>query len=151
MAFKLRAYASSQFSKIESKKAVGKRKEAIERLGFCLKFASHSLRLLFETEQILINGDLDLEANSQILLQVKKGDWKLEDIYELIQTKQIELEKLIPNSKLQAIANESEIKTILMEALEMHYGNLDREMPKQDVYKNALRKMKETLDSVGIQ
>lgn len=150
MAFKLRAYAASQFSKIESKKAVGKRKEAIDRLGFCPKFASHSLRLLFEAEQILLNGDLDLESNSQILLSVKKGDWKLPDIYSLIQTKQLELEKLIPNSKLPAISNESEIKELLLNCLEIHYGSLSKCIVKEDVYINALKNIKNQLDLVGI-
>lgn len=151
MAFKLRAYATSQFSKIESKQAVGKRKEAIERLGFCPKFASHSLRLLLQAEQILINNDLDLETNSQMLLGIKKGHWKLDDIYTLIKQKQLDLEKLIPNSKLPAQSNELEIKEILINCLEAQYGSLSATViVKDDIYVNTLKNIKNQLELAGI-
>jgi hypothetical protein len=150
MCFKILAYANSQFSKITSKKAVGKRKEKIDELKYCPKFSSHSIRLLLQAEDILINNDLDLEKNSQLILNIKKGLWKLDDIFELIQSKQKEIEKLIPNASLPNQSNEAEIKGLLMNCLEHHYGSLDKCIVKEDVYVNALKKIREQLDLVKI-
>ena len=59
---KFRGYAQAQLKKMNDKQPEGKRKEIVDRYGFDVKFAYHIIRLMDEAEQILLDGDLDLEG-----------------------------------------------------------------------------------------
>jgi len=60
---KFKGYAFSQVKKMQSQTREGKRAEVVAEFGYDLKFGSHCVRLLNEVEQILIEGDLDLQRN----------------------------------------------------------------------------------------
>ena len=123
---KFRGYAYSQLSKIKNKTNASnpKRQETIERYGYDCKFAYHVIRLVCEVEQILAEGDLDLERNSEILKTVRNGEWTLERIEEWFQLKEKTLETLYVESSLRYTPDEDKIKQLLMECLEMHYYDL---------------------------
>jgi hypothetical protein len=108
-----------------------KRMESIEKFGYDVKFAYHIVRLLLEIEQIMAEGTLDLERNSEILKSIRRGEWTFQKIAEWFQTKELSLETLYSNSKLSNRPNEKEIKQILIECLEMHYGSLDKVIEKE--------------------
>ena len=59
---KFKGYAFSQMKKMESKEPEpdSKRLANREKSGFDVKFAAHTLRLMYECAQILETGDLDL-------------------------------------------------------------------------------------------
>ena len=122
--FKFKGYAYSQIHKLKTKNPIGKRKEMIEEFGYDVKFLYHCVRLLDEIEQILTEGDLDLERNREQLKSIRRGDWELEKGVEYFNTKERELETLYTTSKLRHSPDEPKIKQLLIDCLEMHFGNL---------------------------
>lgn len=124
--YKFRGYAYSQLSKIKSKRNSSnpKRQQSIEQYGFDVKFAYHIVRLLLEIEQILAEGDLDLQRNSDILKIIRNGEWSLAQIEDWFLNREKSLNVLYANSQLPERPNEREIKNLLMECLECHYGSL---------------------------
>ena len=124
--FKFRGYAYSQLSKIRSKTNSSNPKRAanIENYGYDVKFGYHLCRLLLEVEQIMAEGDLDLQRNSDILNSIRNGEWELDHLESWFQNKEKSLETLYAESKLPERPKEGKIKSILMECLEMHYQDL---------------------------
>ncbi len=122
------------------------------RFGFSIKFAYHIVRLLNEVEQILIEHDLDLERNREQLKSIRRGDWTLEEIEYYFNEKELLLEKKYSESALRHSADEDEIKTILLNSLEMHFGSMEKaiNLPNKNVQflnqaneliENVLRRM----------
>jgi len=127
-----KGYAFSQVHKMKTKlfDASPKRKAEVDKYGYSLKFAYHVVRLMNEVEQILIEGDLDLERNREQLKSIRRGEWAQEQIVEYFETKERDLESVYSNSKLQYSPNEQKIKSLLLECLEMHYGSLEKAINK---------------------
>lgn len=123
---KFKGYAYSQIHKMRTKKPIGKRKEIIEKHSFDTKFAYHTIRLLNECEQILVEHDLDLERNREQLKAIRSGEWTQNQIIDYFNKKEKDLESLYVNSSLRYSPDEEKIKKILLECLEMHYGSLDK-------------------------
>lgn len=123
---KFRGYAYAQMHKIKQKtnSTNEKRAETIKKHGYDTKFAYHLIRLLEECRQILIEGDLNLERNSEQLKSIRRGEWSFEDIEKYFREQEYVLEELYVTSTLQYEPDENIIKRILLECLEMHYGNL---------------------------
>jgi predicted nucleotidyltransferase len=143
---KFKGYAYSQMHKMDIKEPEGKRKEMIEKFGYDVKFAYHVVRLLNEVEQILTEGDLDLERNREQLKSIRRGEWKIEDIRDYFSKKEKELESVYLNSKLPYGPDEEKIKTLLLSCLEEHYGSLDQAIVKPDSFKNLLVDLQEILN-----
>jgi predicted nucleotidyltransferase len=123
---KFRGYAYQQKSKIinHANSSNPKRKESIEKYGYDVKFAYHVLRLALEGEQILLEGDLDIERNSEILKSVRRGEWTLEKVLSWFDEKEKYLEEIYAKSDLRNVPDEDSIKTLLLNCLEHHYGSL---------------------------
>ena len=102
-----------------------KRAKDKKEQGFSLKFAYHIVRLLNEAEQILMEGDLDLERNREQLKSIRKGEWTFDQIVSYFDQKERELESLYSTSKLQHSPDENAIKNLLLNVLEHHYGSLN--------------------------
>lgn len=103
----------------------GKRHSNIHLQKCDTKKMYHLVRLLLEVEQIMAEGDLDLQRNSVILNSIRNGEWELERLESWFQNKEKSLETLYAESKLPERPKEGKIKTILMECLEMHYKDLN--------------------------
>jgi hypothetical protein len=131
---------------MDIKEPEGKRKEMIEKFGYDVKFAYHVVRLLNESEQILTEGDLDLERNREQLKSIRRGEWKIEDIRDYFSKKEKELESVYLNSKLPYGPDEEKIKILLLSCLEEHYGSLDQAIVKPDSFKNLLVDLQEILN-----
>ena len=121
---KYKGYAYSQLHKCRIKKPEGKRKELIEKYGFDIKFAYHVKRLALQVEQILTEGDLDLERNREELKAIRKGEVSLEHIEKWFTEKEIQLEEMYNKSELPYKPDEFKIKQLLLNCLELHYGRL---------------------------
>lgn len=130
---KFRGYAYSQLSKIEtqSNKSNPKRQQSIEEFGYDVKFAYHIVRLLLEVEQILMECDLDIQRNSAILKSIRNGEWNLDRLKEWFSNKEKSMEILYSNSELRSYPDESKIKNVLIECLEIHYGTLSNIINKE--------------------
>jgi uncharacterized protein len=124
---KFKGYSYSQASKIRNKvnSSNPKRASQIQEHGYDLKFAYHCIRLMNEVEQILVEGDLDLQRNREQLKSIRRGEWTIEQFEDYFSSKEKNLETAYANSKLPATPNEEQIKKILLECLEMQYGNID--------------------------
>jgi predicted nucleotidyltransferase len=124
--FKFKGYAYSQMAKIRNKTnaANPKRAEEIEKHGYDLKFAYHTVRLLNEVEQILVEGDLDLERNREQLKAIRRGEWTIEQLESYFAMKETTLEVQYAQSKLPARPDEAKLKELLLSCLEHHYGSL---------------------------
>lgn len=123
---KFRGYAYAQLSKIGSKanSSNPKRQKSIDEHGFDVKFAYHVVRLALEAEQILVQHDLNIEANSEILKSIRRGEWSLEKIQQWFDNKERVLEELYATSTLRHNADEVAIRQLLLECLEDHYGTV---------------------------
>ncbi len=124
---KFRGYASAQMAAIEKghRSTNPKRAALVEAHGYDTKFLMHVMRLALECEQILLTGNLDLKRDSQFLLSVRRGDMTLEEGKAWWSSKARDLETAYTNCKAVPLEpDEDAIKGLLMQALEMHYGDL---------------------------
>lgn len=145
---KFKGYAFSQLKKLKDKKqsANPKRAASIEQFGFDVKAAYHVVRLALEVEQILAQGNLDLEANREQLKAIRRGEWTLEHLETWFQAKEIQLDTVKANSTLPELPDEARIKDLLMRCLEQHYGNLGKAVVKQTDAALILVEMQRVID-----
>lgn len=131
---KFKGYAYAQMTKIKNKtnRENPKRAESIEKFGYDVKFAYHVVRLIDEVEQILMHGTLDLERNREQLKSIRRGEWTFEEIEQHFQSKEAQLEALYTTSTLRHSPDEDQIKALLLNCLEEHYGSLDNMIAKTD-------------------
>lgn len=123
---KFKGYSYAQMGKIRAKTNSNnpKRAETILKYGYDVKFAYHVVRLINEVEQILTEGDLNLQRNNEQLKDIRRGTWNILDLEEYFKRKELDLEDLYHTSKLQNAPDENKIKELLMNCLEMHYGSI---------------------------
>lgn len=145
---KFRGYAWSQMSKMKENNAVGNRKEIIEKFGYDTKYAYHIVRLLDEVEQLLESQDMDLQRAREVMKSVRRGEWKIEDIISWATEKSAALDVTFTQSTLPAKADEEEIRRLLLNCLEHHYGSLDKVFEETDWAKKALVKIDDVLNSI---
>lgn len=147
---KFKGYSYSMVHKMNSKEPVeGSKRAALRELhGFDTKYAMHLVRLLGEAEQILVEGDLDIRRNNEHLKAIRRGEVSREQILSWASEKEKQLEEAYNKSTLPFGPNEEEIKKLLMECLEMHYGSLDKVIVQPDRYETTLRMIKNELDKL---
>lgn len=147
---KFKGYAYSQMHKMDIKEPEGHRKEMVEKFGFDVKFAYHVVRLLNEVEQILIEGDLDLQRNREQLKAIRRGEWTKEQINQYFTDKEKSLEDTYTKSTLPWGPDEGKIKELLLKCLEHHYGSLDKVIVIPGRLENALRQISEICKGMGL-
>ena len=147
---KFKGYAYSQLHKMKIKKPNpnSKRYDSIQKYGYDIKFAYHIVRLLQEVEQILMEGDLDLQKNREQLKSIRRGEWTIEDIENYFTTKEKDLESAYLTSKLQYKANIEDIKALLVNCLEEYYGSLSKTFNTVSVERKVLDDIKLLLQKV---
>jgi len=138
---KYKGYAYSQMGKIRDKvnSSNPKRAKTIEDFKYDVKFAYQLVRLLNECEQILVERDLDLQRNREQLKSIRRGEWTIAQLEDYFNNKSLILENLYAKSTLPDEADESVIKQLLMNCLEIHYGSLDAIIKRDDMGSNILR------------
>ena len=146
-----KGYAYAQLKKCGSKKRTGKRKQVVEEMGYDPKFAYHIVRLLCQIEQILTEGDLDLQRNREQLKAIRRGEWSPAQIEEYFHKKESELETLYNENKAGLPWGpthgglQEKVKQLLFQCLEEHYGSLDKCVVNPDAAVMALREVSDTL------
>jgi uncharacterized protein len=125
-----RGYSFQQKHKMKTKQnsTNEKRQADIEQFGYSTKFAYHLIRLLLECEQILVEGDLDLERNNEVLKSVRRGEWSLKQIDDFFDLKEKHLEEAYSKSTLPHSPNENKIKELLLQCIEHHYGTVSQKL-----------------------
>ncbi len=145
---KFKGYAYSQLHKIAIKRPRGKRAELVAEHGFDTKFAYHVVRLIGEVEQILMEGDVDLQRNNEQLKAVRRGEWTEERLRQWFADKESHLERAYAESTLRATPDEPRLKALLLDCLEEHYGSLAGCVVDPDRAAAALRNIQAELDRV---
>jgi uncharacterized protein len=123
-----------------------KRRIDVIRYGFSTKFAYHVVRLFLECEQIMMTGDLILDRDSKLYNAIRNGEWTLERLEKYVEEKERQLEEAYHKSDLQHSPDEFAIKNLLMESLEMHYGNLSEVIRVESNADALLRTIKEMVE-----
>lgn len=113
------------------------------------KFSYHVVRLISEVEQILAEGDLDLQRNNEQLKAIRRGEWTEQQIRDFFTQKEKSLETLYIESKLPYSPDVDKIKTLLLNCLEQHYGTLDKAIVVQGKAESLLRDIKEQIERNG--
>lgn len=126
--FKFRGYAFSQMTKMLNKNPdpKSKRYELVQKHGYDTKFAVHLVRLLLEVEQILVEGDIDLQRGRKQLKAIREGEWSLDEIIGWSKDKEKELDTVYLRCTLPERPDRTFIKNLLIHCLEIHYGSLDQ-------------------------
>jgi predicted nucleotidyltransferase len=146
-----KGYAYAQLKKCGSKNRTGKRKAVVDEMGFDPKFAYHIVRNLGEIEQILTEGDLDLQRNREQLKAIRRGEWSLEQIEKYFEKKELELETLYNENKAglpwgpKDGGLQDKVKQLLFQCLEEHYGSLEKCVVNPDAAAMALREVGDVL------
>lgn len=145
---KFKGYLFSQLHKIEQKTNSSNPKRAanIAEHGFDTKFASHAVRLGLECEQILIEGDLDIERNREMLKSIRRGEWSIDRIKEFCSQKERHLDDLYHSTTLQHSPDEEAIRELLMNCLEHHYGSLDNAVKREVPVERMLAELKAVIE-----
>lgn len=148
---KFKGYAYSQVHKMQSKEPQpgSKRVELREKYGFDVKFAYHVVRLLNEAEQILLEGDLDLQRNREQLKSIRRGEWTEKQILDYFEQKRVDLEGVRAKSSLPPGPDMAVLRDLLLRCLEMHYGSLDRCVVVPGKAEALLRQIRETIEQQG--
>lgn len=146
---KFKGYAYSQLHKMRTKDPEpGSKRAAIrEEHGFDVKFAYHVVRLLSEVEQILTEGDLDLQRNREHLKAIRRGEVPEEEIRRWAADKEKQLEQVYTDSELPHSPDETKIKNLLLHCLEAHYGSLDNAVVAEDATVRALRQIRDVIEA----
>jgi hypothetical protein len=104
--------------------------------------------LLGEVEQILVEGDIDLQRDNDRLKAIRRGEWTEARLLQWAAEKEADLERAYAASTLPATPNEEKLKELLVNCLEEHYGSLDQCIVQPDRAVSALRSIQAELDRV---
>jgi hypothetical protein len=143
---RFKGYAYEQVKKLSNKTPTGKRLLLVEQYGYDVKFAYHIVRLLDEAEQILMEGDVDLQRNNDQLKAIRRGELTEEQIHDHFRFKLTYLERAAERSTLPERPDEVAIKQLLVDCLEHHYGSLESCIVRPDAASSALAEITRVVD-----
>lgn len=146
-------YAYAELHKVKNRKyEESHRRETVEKYGYDPKNLYHVRRLLGSAEQILLNGDLDVEKDREALKAIRRGDVSPEDVQLWVNEKEKYLEKLYAESDTVPMKpNMEAIKNLLIECLEMHFGSISEIMSKDSgVYEKAISEINTIMKKYGL-
>lgn len=129
---------------------LSKRFERVKIDGFDRKFAYHVVRLLLECEQILVEGDLDIQRDREVYKAIRRGEWTLPQLEAWCEEKSRQLEGTYTACTLPHSPDWGRMRAHLMHVLEMHYGSLGavyRQAPTLE--RDALRDIRSILERTG--
>lgn len=140
---KFTGYLHSQISKLD-REPVGKRKALVDLHGFDTKYAMHGVRLSCQIEQILTDGTLDLRRDAEMYKAIRRGEWTLKQVKDWVGSKELHLQQLYEKSKLRHKPATKEIKQLLLDCIETHYGTIsEAEIVNPDKYKSLVDQIRE--------
>lgn len=102
-----------------------RRKEITDKHGEDVKYLYHILRLFDEVEQIMLNGDMDLQRAREPMKAIRRGDWTADEVRKWAMEKEIALEKAYIECKLPERPPVEPLRQLLLNCLEAHYGTLE--------------------------
>jgi len=80
---------------------VGNREELLTKYGYDTKFGMHLIRLMFEGKELLTTGNLQFPLKDKnLLLDIRNGKWKSEDVIAYSEELENEIESIYNNTKI---------------------------------------------------
>ena len=148
---KIMGYAYSQLKKLKGKnyKEGTKRQQEVAETGMDMKFAYHVVRLVLQGEQILSEGDLDIERNKETLKDIRAGNWSVDRINQWFTGKESFIDDLYLKSDLQYSPDTGFVYNLFMNCVEQHYGSI-ADFDKQTLHEQSLRDIKSIIDRAGL-
>lgn len=145
---RFRGYAHEQLKKMNDKKPKGKRKELVDKWGYDIKYAYHIIRLFDEIDQILTEGDLDLQRAKEPMKAIRRGEWTADEVRDWAMEKEKSLEITYAKCNLPHQPHQEPLQRLLMSCLEEHYGSLNDCVVQVGWAESALRKMDGVFDEI---
>lgn len=145
--FKGYAYSQMHKMRIKDPDENSSRYEMVKKYGYDVKFAYHVVRLLDEVEQILRDGDIDLQRDRERLKSIRRGEWKLEDVEQFFTENEKNMWKLYEESN--AVPNkapEDKIRQLLFDCMEQYYGDLSSAVIIPDDSAETLKQIKKLVE-----
>jgi uncharacterized protein len=110
-------FADSQFKRLTGEKGSGKkgqRPEYIGKYGYDTKAAMHGLRLLYECLELMAHKTITLpRPEKDLLIEVRSGEWTLEQVLAHAQKISAEVEVAVSNSPLPENVNRELISKLV--------------------------------------
>jgi len=118
-----KGYANGQMHRIRQRNPETEdRRQLIEKHGYDIKMAYHTLRLLDQLEQILTVNDIDLMRNKEECKLMRSGDWgDFERFDKEFQRRMDYVTDLSRKCSLPSQPQEGALKKLLLEIIEEHY------------------------------
>lgn len=120
--------------------------QMVKTHGYDLKFAYHVVRLLDEAEQIILEGEMDLQRSKEAMKSIRRGEWKIEDVRNWAMEKEKALEVAYVECKLPEHAPEEKLRRLLLECIEAHYGSTSEAFQQPDWSMQALCEMDDLMN-----
>lgn len=116
--------------------------------NFDTKYAYHLVRLFDEVEQIMLEGDLNLQRAKEVLKAIRRGDWTADEVRNWAIEKERVLEVAYTSCKLPERAPIEPLRQLLLNCLEEHYGSLNDCIEEIGWAEQTLKSMDNLLDQV---
>ena len=146
--YRYSGYALSQLCKAE-KDRKGNRKELTDKFGYDPKFLSHAVRLLGNAEMILSEETIELDKYKVLVSAIRNGQIGLDKVKRIVSDKENYLRKLLEQTKLPVKADYDELKKLLLQCLEIQYGNLEKALHIPTDDRKLLLEIKEKLKNIN--
>jgi predicted nucleotidyltransferase len=121
-----KGYALSQCAKLgrEEYKKDSKRFPLLQQFGYDTKNAAHSLRLLLEGTQLVVDGSMDLRKHAELLTDVRAGKLTLREVKELFGQCEADFDAAARKSTLPETTDMLRIHTLTKFILKQAYGDV---------------------------
>ena len=119
-----KGYANGQMHRIRQRNPeTDERKSLVEKYGYDIKMAYHTLRLLDQLEQILTVNDIDLMRNKEECKLMRAGEWGNFDRFDKeFQRRMDHVSDLSTKCNLPQQPQNGALKKLLNEIIEEHYS-----------------------------
>jgi predicted nucleotidyltransferase len=140
---KYKGYAYAQRHKMQGKNPEpGSKRDLLrQKYGYDVKFAMHTVRLLYEAEQILNELTIDIRRHKEHLKAIRHGEVPMDDVLSWCDSKEIALERAYESSSLRHGPDIKGVKTLLLDCLEHHYGSLSKVVARPDELADILEQI----------
>jgi len=145
-----RGYSASQVKSMNNRNAEGVRKDDMDKCGYDLKAAYHAWRLLRQSEEIVLEGDLTLMKGADEYKAIRRGDWTLKQFQSQFDARKVALEEVFHKCTLPEKPDRDKIRELLLECIETHYGRslTTEDVVRKDIETQTLREIDAVLNKV---
>ncbi|CAN0478640.1 unnamed protein product, partial [Phaeothamnion confervicola] len=121
-----KGYSHQQLKKMNtpSETKNPKRLASVQAYGYDVKYAYHLVRLLLECIDLLSSGDIHWEKNAPELKEIRAGRYTKEEVVQRSEDLMKQCEVEAGKTQLPNRIRENDVKTLLIDCLEHHYGSL---------------------------